>query len=100
MNIFVRDSDSRFFTFNFRHSPPMSSPSSAKRSESHGAANNADVRPVKRARLSVEPSNKMELTSQEKSTSSDGFPDEIDGNIDDDLPTVEGPSDLYLDTVS
>jgi hypothetical protein len=78
----------------------MSSTSSAKRSESNGAANNADVRPVKRSRLSVEPSNKMELTSQEKSTSSDGFPDEIDGNIDDDLPAVEGPSDLYLDTVS
>ncbi len=89
-------------SLNFRHSLPMSSTSSAKRSESNGAANNAsDVRPVKRARLSVEPSNEMELTSQEKSTSSDGFPDEIDGNIDDDLPAVDtGPSDLYLDTVS
>lgn len=80
----------------------MSSASSAKRSESSGATNSADVRAAKRFRVNDESSDKMGSPNQEKSMSGDGFMEEIDENKDDILPAVKdmGPSDLYLDTVS
>src|SRR6266571_1490517 len=70
----------------------MADSSSLKRSEGNGAAGGVE-RPVKRARISTEPSSKD--TNLE-----DGAEDDAEG-IDEDSYAAEdsGPSDLYLDTV-
>lgn len=66
----------------------MADSSSLKRFEGNGAAGSVD-RPVKRARISTEPSSKdSKLEDGAEDDAEDSYPAED-----------SGPSDLYLDTV-